>query len=1220
MKLHQYNEMMRYLTRRPKKDPSIKQLAASNPLGFPEHMIHQYEGGQLTPEEFYQHQSIPQSERPLTGAEGGRVQYKPGGLVEPGVMYYGKTTSHEKAALNRKKFIEWLGDRKKLDYNTYKKAVKRIFDQPVSSVTHKLRTRYPEILKGVEFTNMPPGGGKFYEATRLTLKEAANIQKNLPENIHLTAQYKNGKPTGIYHYNLKIRKKGKPIIEVYRPFLVDENVNAKAVKELTNIRDKTYRKWYPNSITENEFKKLRLKKENIKLSNEAFAKKLGNRTSSFGDKFNQHSVYSWQKKIGINEQVGAFTHRTIPEVKEIIKKSDGGDYILKRYNDGFMTDSALRKISHGILKAEDLESRIGRFPVSGDNATKKWYDLFRAANKGNRIKIVGEFADPENYPKDANGKINWKKVDKDGIPAWKKIKFVDTESPKPNHRFTFNNLSSQVDDVFGKGSWNQFTQVYDEIKRLNLLELPDGRKVSGILNVELAKRDLRNKLTKEAGKPVSEARLNKEWKTYAKGKMQGYSLIQGHHPFGVGKNPWVVEAAFRDANLNLQSLDESLRAGNLPFKEYIRKAKALPGNIRFPHPESGKIIGTKATARTIFTAAGEATGLDKNKAFVNWIKKFPCRKSNGGVVDLNCHIEGMRREKNLLNTGKGTKAMANKFIEGTSLASKGKFGNASRLFLKGTVVGDLLFEGAYAAYNATQGKDSADIWRHSWYSFMDPKLWKDGKYIGWVKDADQAKLYTRKDGSIMPEIKRYVDNANLVQKHLDLYNNVFSASLQDPTIQVGAVGEASKKVTQAKTDLDLFNEEIYKTGGMNKIIGELERDYKTYSEREEVMAGREEQVKKDWFEKARDEWGAFPKDREFHDMSDVERKRKYDQRYKDMEAANPLKSVFSSPEMMADYFVSDDMAQEYLKKYFPLSYGHVSSKRMLPSAKQDVFRLLREDPEYNQYIHSMASAYDPTLQGTQYNTGGRVGFKAGGFDKGRRAFMKWLAGITGAGIATGTGLLKWGKVAGKGKTAVQVGDKIIQSTQGMPDWFIPLVNRVVKEGDDVTKKLGTVEREIVHTKKIGKGEEATVYQNLDTGNVRVDYDSPHNLGEGIGPVSLEYSAPQVIDEGKHAGKKTNPEFEAYEPEPVGYTHGPDDYAIEWDGTNIVGRAEDLVSDTSKLKEFAIKKKPTMKEIVIRKKKKDQVNAIHKDESDYIATKQGEGEWDDYLPDIDDMDY
>ena len=53
MKIHQYNEMMRWLTR-PKEDPSIKQLAARD---------------------FYQ---------------GGRVQYKPGGLVEPGVMHYAK--------------------------------------------------------------------------------------------------------------------------------------------------------------------------------------------------------------------------------------------------------------------------------------------------------------------------------------------------------------------------------------------------------------------------------------------------------------------------------------------------------------------------------------------------------------------------------------------------------------------------------------------------------------------------------------------------------------------------------------------------------------------------------------------------------------------------------------------------------------------------------------------------------------------------------------------------------------------------------------------------------------------------------------------------------------------------------------------------------------------------------------------------------------------------
>ena len=41
------------------------------------------------------------------------------------------------------------------------------------------------------------------------------------------------------------------------------------------------------------------------------------------------------------------------------------------------------------------------------------------------------------------------------------------------------------------------------------------------------------------------------------------------------------------------------------------------------------------------------------------------------------------------------------------------------------------------------------------------------------------------------------------------------------------------------------------------------------------------------------------------------------------------------------------------------------------------------------------------------------------------------------------------------------------------------------------------------------------------------------------------------------------------------------------------------------------------------KKKKAVQKVHKNESDYIVSKQGEGDvsdYDDYLPDIDDMDY
>ena len=53
----------------------------------------------------------------------------------------------------------------------------------------------------------------------------------------------------------------------------------------------------------------------------------------------------------------------------------------------------------------------------------------------------------------------------------------------------------------------------------------------------------------------------------------------------------------------------------------------------------------------------------------------------------------------------------------------------------------------------------------------------------------------------------------------------------------------------------------------------------------------------------------------------------------------------------------------------------------------------------------------------------------------------------------------------------------------MPEWFIPLVNRIVKEGDEVTKKLQTVEREIVkkgekikgHDENKGKGVVNTIF-------------------------------------------------------------------------------------------------------------------------------------------------
>ena len=232
-------------------------------------------------------------------------------------------------------------------------------------------------------------------------------------------------------------------------------------------------------------------------------------------------------------------------------------------------------------------------------------------------------------------------------------------------------------------------------------------------------------------------------------------------------------------------------------------------------------------------------------------------------------------------------------------------------------------------------------------------------------------------------------------------------------------------------------------------------------------------------------------------------------------------------------------------------------------------------------------------------TGGRVGLKAG---MSRRAFLA-LMGSAGAGIgAAKTGLLKlFGKGAGK-----QVTKEIIKTppVPGKPEWFDNLVNKVILEGDDVTKKLSVQDRQVVHSLKIDDMDDVTVYRNLDDGQIRVSYDSPNNMGEQ--PVELVFK-PGMADE-TTKGKPAD-EFYAVEAEPRGVRTGPDDYEIEFDGENLASNVDELISDTSKLKQIATNKKPTLKEFVQSKNKKDQTRTLNEDQleqAEYLETKYGPG--------------
>ena len=88
-------------------------------------------------------------------------------------------------------------------------------------------------------------------------------------------------------------------------------------------------------------------------------------------------------------------------------------------------------------------------------------------------------------------------------------------------------------------------------------------------------------------------------------------------------------------------------------------------------------------------------------------------------------------------------------------------------------------------------------------------------------------------------------------------------------------------------------------------------------------------------------------------------------------------------------------------------------------------------------------------------------------------------------------------IVGKILKPFKVGKKVTQvpiiktdDVAGKPEWFDQLVNKVILEGDDVTKRFATKDREIVHMKKIDDDNTVMVYQDLDEGAVRVDYDAP----------------------------------------------------------------------------------------------------------------------------------
>ena len=220
--------------------------------------------------------------------------------------------------------------------------------------------------------------------------------------------------------------------------------------------------------------------------------------------------------------------------------------------------------------------------------------------------------------------------------------------------------------------------------------------------------------------------------------------------------------------------------------------------------------------------------------------------------------------------------------------------------------------------------------------------------------------------------------------------------------------------------------------------------------------------------------------------------------------------------------------KEYLDKYkeeYDKAFKNILifPDQKIPDALVDELITAREKlMEYNylsdeerQYYNDILDAADKTLDKLQNDPtfkikrqdiadGGRAAFKDGGFDKGRRNFMKMAAGL--ASIPFIGKFFKVAKPAAKAVEAVKASDAV-----GMPAWFPKLVDKVLKEGKDLG---GTVERNIVKEVELPSGTKVVVDHDLTTGNTVVDVGrDKHGFSSGRygQPARLELTKGEWID-------------------------------------------------------------------------------------------------------------
>jgi len=345
------------------------------------------------------------------------------------------------------------------------------------------------------------------------------------------------------------------------------------------------------------------------------------------------------------------------ENERTIRNFSGGEDWLKANPDSTKTidnQNVWRKKANEIRQMIKQQEKIGSFPPGYSNERKLWASLYRASKRGDRIKIIGEFADGKLPVDKGLNKVKWTSVNEAGVPAWKRVKFKDIEAPG-NPTFTFGkdgSFAKQIDKVFGEGFFKQSTDAYNTqqamgAEKINGQSLKDIFRKKILIN-ELVTLPLETSKGKTKWK-VAEIPTPEEVDTYLKAKLKGFTMSEVHHPFGVGKDPYTTESALRAANRAMGYAETKFKnSGDMDiFRTEIERINKDIGGIR--SNVDGAMIGKQATSgEQIFNESLKFT----SKADQPGLRKLLIEQGErGGTI---CGLVGFKSKGGRMMFAKGT--------------------------------------------------------------------------------------------------------------------------------------------------------------------------------------------------------------------------------------------------------------------------------------------------------------------------------------------------------------------------------------------------------------------------------------------------------------------------------------------------------------------------------------------------------------------------------------